>query len=446
MKNCSHQQKHREETALFRSQVLGPLLCRDLKRGELRTSVKELAEIAVRPPGSQVSKKVPIPTLLRWYRAAKKGGVSSLQPASKERGYALSLSAENRAYICAVRNERPYVPAALILRTMQHQGLIAPGAVSASTINRLLRSKGLDRVTLRQATGDKKSRLRWEAEAPMALWHADVCHGPNIFADGKKCPVRVHAILDDASRRIMAIRAYSREREVEMLELFIQAARAHGIPKVLYLDNGSTYIGNALKMACSRLGIVLIHAQPYDPQARGKMERFWRTLRENVIDHLGDVSSLHDIQVRLLAFLDMHYEKTPHSSLMGKNPAQVFFAQPHAQGSRRVTEQELEQALTVRQRRRVRRDCTVQVGGIVWETTNGFLAGRMVTVARSFLDCQKNPWLEYDDKHYELCRVDPKINAHRKRPELPKRSVDAVDFDPGSAMLNALLLRKGNAP
>ena len=72
-----------------------------------------------------------------------------------------------------------------------------------------------------------------------------------------------------------------------MLSLLVDALREYGRPRTLYLDNGSTYRGEALAVACHRLSIRLAHAQPYDPQARGKMERFWRTARERCIDHLA---------------------------------------------------------------------------------------------------------------------------------------------------------------
>jgi transposase InsO family protein len=60
-----------------------------------------------------------------------------------------------------------------------------------------------------------------------------------------------------------------------MIGLLARAGRRHGFPDALYLDNGSTYSGGTLRLACERLGVTLIHARPYSPQARGKMERFW---------------------------------------------------------------------------------------------------------------------------------------------------------------------------
>jgi transposase InsO family protein len=141
-------------------------------------------------------------------------------------------------------------------------------------------------------------------------------------------PVRIHALLDDASRYVVAIEARHAEREVDMLAVFIRALRRFGAPDALYLDNGSTYRGETLSVACARLGTALVHAKPYDAPARGKMERFWRTLRDQCLRFCGDLGSLHDLDVRLLAWLDEHYHKAPHGGLMGKTPEQVFSASP----------------------------------------------------------------------------------------------------------------------
>jgi putative transposase len=211
---------------------------------------------------------------------------------------------------------------------------------------------------------------------------------------GRTVPLRIHALLDDHARYIVAIQAAATEREVEMLAL-VKAMRDTGRrPGALYLDNGSTYRGEVLQTLCARLGVGLLHAEPEDPQARGKMERFWRTLREGCLDHLGAPGSLQDVQVRLLAFLGKHYHVSPHASLMGKTPAQVYETAPRDE--KPVTDDELGLALTVRGRRRVRTDGTVDIGGVTFETRAGFLAGQVVTVARSLLDVSTPPWIEHE--------------------------------------------------
>ena len=108
--------------------------------------------------------------------------------------------------------------------------------------------------------------------------------------------------------------------------LLVRAVRKHGPPDAMYLDNGATYRGETLSLACARMGTTLVHAKPYDAPARGKIERFWRTLREGCLDHTGSLASLHDLNVRLWAWLDERYHKAPHGALMGKTPHEVFTA------------------------------------------------------------------------------------------------------------------------
>ena len=208
----------------------------------------------------------------------------------------------------------------LILRTLVADGRLAAGLVSATTIARLYRDAGLERG----ARVDGHTRLRWQADHAGALWHGDVCHGPALRLGATTRPLRIHALLDDASRYVVALEARHTEREADMLDVLLAALRRHGAPTTLYLDNGSTYRGDALRVCCERLDIALIHAQPYDAPARGKMERFWRTLRAAVLDHLGGLTSLHDVQVRLNAFLDEHYHHAPHGGLLGKHPAEAW--------------------------------------------------------------------------------------------------------------------------
>lgn len=424
-----------EEVALFRAQVIGPLLCRGvLPHGELAAALRELSEKHWRPPGSSVTRTYSVATLERWLYAYRSGGLAALRPIPRsDRGHARELSSAERELLLAIRRDHPKASAALILRTLEADGRIERGAVSASTVRRLYAEHGLDRRSLGQHS--REPRRRWVAAAPNALWHADVCHGPALRIDGKSVPLRIHAILDDHSRYIVAIQACSTEREVEMLQLMVKALRLHGAPDALYLDNGPTYIGDTLRTVCGRLGIGLLHAKPHDPQARGKMERLWRTLREQCLDHLGTQPTLHDVQVRLLAWLDRHYLCTPHSALMGKSPTQVYEAAAPAP----VSETMLREALVVHGRRRVRRDGTLSVAGTDFELDASYLCGKLVTVGRCLLDPSEHPWIDHEEQRLPLRPVDAKANAKRTRKKRAKRGIDAVPFDPNQARLDELV-------
>jgi putative transposase len=435
-----------EATAIFRAQVIGPLLTRVFQsHGDLASEIRALTRVHHRPPGSSTTRTYSEATIERWYYRFKKRGLAGITPRRRsDTGHARELTDAQRDLLLAIRREHPTTSAALILRTLEIDGRLAKNAVSLSTVRRLYDQHGLDRVSLR--TADGRVRLRWQADRVDALWHADVCHGPAMKIEGRTVPLRIHAILDDHSRYIVAIVATTTEREVEMLSLLVKAMRSTGRgPEALYLDNGATYKGEVLATLCSRLGVGLLHATPHDPQARGKMERFWRTLREGCLDHIGTPGSLHDVQVRLLAFLAKQYHVAPHASLMGKSPGEVYETAPRHDNP--VDDAALGAALTVHGRRRVRRDGTLEVGGVTFETRAGFLAGRVVVVGRSLLDPTSDPWIEHEDERYVVGRVDARENARRKKQgpcaNRPARGLD-VPFDPAGALLDALVGRAAN--
>jgi len=418
---------HGEEIALFRSQVIGPVVHRQLTRGELRGALRELTRQKFRPPGAERTRHFSVPTLERWYYRFRKHGLAALRPRPrKDAGRAKALDERQRQLICDVRREHPSASAELIVATLVRQGSVREGAVSAATVRRLLAERGLDRISLR-GTNEGLERRRWEAAYPGALWHGDVCHGPMLTGGAKSTPLRIHALLDDRSRYVVALEARSTEREDDMLGLLVRAVRQHGVPETLYLDNGSTYSGKALATACPRLGIALVHATPYDPQARGKMERFWRTLREGCLDHLDRSLPLAEVQRRLDTFLARHYHSQPHASLMGDTPGLVWGSHQ----TRLVSETQVAEALTVRARRRVSRDGVVSLDGRLFEVRHGFLAGRLVNVASCLVEgLPASVRVEHDGRTYGLQPLDVQANARAHRAHNPVPPAPSVPFDP----------------
>jgi len=428
---------HAEAVALFRSEIIGALTRRELDRGELREELSRLAQRRYRAPGAKTTRRYAVSTLERWLYRYKKGGLDALRPEPRsDRGRARELTAEQRELLLDIRREHRAASVPLILRTLVAEGRLKNGAVSAATVRRLYTEHGLDRIASRDGDGPK-TRLSWQAEHPGALWHGDVCHGPGLKVGKETRPLRIHALLDDASRYVVALEALHQEREIDMLRLTVRALRRHGCPDALYLDNGSTYRGDTLRVACGRLGITLMHARPYDPQARGKMERFWRTLREQCLRFISQDATLHDVNVRLWSWLGQHYHAAPHAGLMGRcpsaawEPAEKRIIDP-------IDDQRLRDAMTVRERRRVRRDTTITIEGLEFELDQGFLAGQLITAAWCPLDEPLAPWAELHGKHFSLHPVDRIANARRHRP--PRRPDTSqtprpTGFDPNRPLL-----------
>ncbi|MEM1032022.1 MAG: DDE-type integrase/transposase/recombinase [Myxococcota bacterium] len=429
---------HAEAVAIFRAQVIGALVCHtDWTHGELAVALRALSMQHVRPPGADRTRCYAPSTLERWYYAWRRSGLDGLRPRRRsDRGHARGLTEAQKELLLAIRRDHPRVATTVILRTLVADGRLAKGAISDTTARRLFAEHGLDRKTLRHHDPNHATeRRRWQAARAHDVWHADVMHGPALDIDGKAVPLRIHAILDDRTRYVVALQACTTERESEMLALLVRAVRGHGCPKSLYLDNGPTYIGETLKTACARLGIALVHAKPYDPQARGKMERFWRTLREQCVGLMGPMGSLHAVQARLIAWLDQHYLHAPHVGLLGRSPQDVLHDELLDDERAALAEELLREALTIRQSRRLRTDGTLEIAGCHFELSQGFLAGHKVTVARCLVDPTEAPRVEHDGTRLTLRVVDPVANGRRTRSKRAKRGLDAVPFDPPGTLL-----------
>jgi transposase InsO family protein len=430
----------KERMAIFRKGLIGELASRDLPCGELKLGLEELAQRTYRPPDACRSRRYGFSTLERWYYQLKEHGLPGLEPKPRsDQGFAQKLTEAERALLLDIAEQQPEVSIPIILREVVQTGRLREKVVSEPTVRRLFAAHGLNRRQRRALVS--KGRRRWQRAHPHDLWHADVCHGPTLAGDAGRIPVRVHGIMDDASRFVVGLRALSTEREVDMLLLMAEALRRYPPPAMLFVDNGATYSGKALEVVCARLDITLIHAKPYDPQARGKMERFWRTLRAGCLDYTNTCRSLHDVQVRLTAFLERHYHTAPHGGLRGGAAPREVFHREASSTRAPLTEAQLEDAFTVRESRTVSKDGVLSVGGMLWEVEPSFLDGHKVTVARSLLSTNRPPWIEVDDQTYAVRPLDPVANGLERRIRESKdpKLIDAIPFDPASALLRRLI-------
>ena len=115
------------------------------------------------------------------------------------------------------------------------------------------------------------------------LWMADFLHGPKIRVKRTKKKTYLHAIMDDSSRYVVGGKFYFSEKVESLIEELMKAGRIFGLPQRFYVDNGSAYSSRHLKIVCARLSMHLIHTRPYQPEGRAKIERFFRTVRDQFL-------------------------------------------------------------------------------------------------------------------------------------------------------------------
>ena len=185
---------------------------------------------------------------------------------------------------------------------------------------RFLRARGL---TERQLLLDKAAaHKKYEAEFANQIWQSDMLFGPWVQRAGPggypgKMQVFLQATLDDASRLIPHAQFYPNQGLDSFLDCLRQAIAARGIPTRLYMDNAKIYRSPQLARIAASIGILIIHTPPYQPEGRGKIERFFRSVREQFLASLDPQAllSLEPLNERLWHWLDTVYHRHEHSAL-----------------------------------------------------------------------------------------------------------------------------------
>lgn len=432
-----------KEEALFRYAVLGDLLHRKLKRGELRRGFWERAgKVWTGPHGRE--RIFAVKTLEEWFYRFKHHGFDGLFPIPRnDRGKLRALSPELEELIVSMKREDPGRSAPLILRELEFSGRLRRGQVSVSTIQRLLRREGLTGPPMEV---DRPARLRWQASRCNELWQGDALHGPRLHdpSCGREVRVKVFALLDDRSRIVPYIRADFHETQQAFLTVLLGAILRRGIPRALLLDNHGSFTGSDVEVACAKLGIRLIFTRSYDGPAKGKIERLWRTLRAHVLDRLdaAKVETLDDLNLRLSAWVECEYNTRSHSSLSARAPLDVW--EEDAEEITWVDDPAaVEEAFTHTLERTVRMDSTCQIFGQTFEVPPE-LRGRTVEVTYSLLR-PGHYWIKDGKCRIPLRRVDPEGNSGRPRRRTPseKKEMESTGFNPVEDFLRRITRPQG---
>ncbi|SHH51080.1 Integrase core domain-containing protein [Desulforamulus hydrothermalis Lam5 = DSM 18033] len=97
--------------------------------------------------------------------------------------------------------------------------------------------------------------------------------------NGRKTKTFLFGFIDDCSR-IVPFAQFTVSVKFDALKnVFKEALIRRGIPKIVYVDNGKIYRADTFHIACAGLGIVLTHTKPYDAASKGKIERFFGTVK-----------------------------------------------------------------------------------------------------------------------------------------------------------------------
>lgn len=309
------------EIGLFRYALIREAADPSLSPRERGRLVRDLASREHRTPDGRVV-RVSRPTLDRWIRAWRQQGFDGLVPKPR-RGKLLS-DVELLDLAVRLKRENPKRAATHICELIatelasRDDGRRVP---SARTIQRHFARLGLHR----HPGPAPKVFHRFEAAARNDRWIGDGMHGPKIRG-GRAILL---AFVDDYSRLIPGHHWGRAEDSVRLEAALRRGIASRGVPRQLYADHGSPWVAAPLHRACAVLGIQLSHAAPGEPAGRGKIERFFRTVRSQFlveVEHRGtDDLPLEQLQAWFSAWLEQRYHRRVHSETK-QTPIERFVA------------------------------------------------------------------------------------------------------------------------
>ena len=242
-----------------------------------------------------------------------------------------------------------------------------------------------------------------------------LCDGKHFRAGVGRLKRVALFFLDDATRFALEVVVGTSESAALFLRGLYRCILHHGLMTRLFVDNGSGFIALDTLAVARKLLVHLIHGSAGYPEGHGKIERFNRTVLEQLLRLLpGNHEIDPDVQaleLRLRHFLQERYNHTPHESLDGVTPRERFHQDPRALRFHDHTAQ-LRQAFVLQESRRVSRDHIVQLDGVAYETPLG-LRGQEVVLYRHLLEGTVS--LLHEGHLLQLAGVDLHANARDRR-------------------------------
>ncbi|HEV8490763.1 MAG TPA: DDE-type integrase/transposase/recombinase [Candidatus Angelobacter sp.] len=255
-------------------------------------------------------------TIQSWYSRYQKHGLTVLENKSRsDKGKTRKLSTEVLAE--AVRQVLPKVHGqspslTLLYRLCIEEGLFTRSQLARNTFGRLVKKYELLKP---EQDCSNKLRLAFAKAHANELWQADTLIGPYLQHDGSATQTRLIAFLDDASRVCCHGQFFLAENVDTLIEALRAAFYKRGVPQSLYVDNGSIYCSKEIIQICARVGCLLHHTPVRDGAAKGKIERFFRTVREQFLSLKLDLSSVEALNRQFIAWVEEQYNAQKHSVL-----------------------------------------------------------------------------------------------------------------------------------
>lgn len=366
-----------EAIGLLRHQIISPVL---METGPAQMAYfRQVAEKDFDVPG-RGPKRFTAQTMKGWlYRYRKKGFMGIVPKTRSDAGKFRQLSSENRVRIKELRQENLDRSCVKFYDLCLKKRILGEPPVGIETVRRFLKIEGLYKK--REAQARKRFEMNYFGE----LWTCDFMHGPQVLEQPdvrRRRKAILMAIIDDHSRMIVGARFGFFENTRLIEHVFKDAILAHGLPDRLYCDNGAAFSSQYLSRVCAHLNIGLVHSKPYDSPSRGKIERFFRTVREGfLVDMPLDAKKectwdLKGINDAFEKWLRENYHHAHHHGI-NIRPIDRYQISVRDYPRKRIAEETLDEFFLVTVERTVAKDCTVSLNGCDYEVPPEYVGKRV---------------------------------------------------------------------
>lgn len=360
----------RQKIALFRFSLIAPILNNTFQNQTVKEYLQEICAKQYDSPNGLKKEYTPA-TIKDWLRLYKLKGIDGLYPKQRnDKGTPRSLSKELKKLIIDLKKVNPKRSAKSIYQEIIVKNLIKPSEISLSTIQRYVKNINLNDYEL------VKDRRAFEFQNPNDCWQSDISVGPYITINGSKHKTYIVAFLDDSSRLIVSCRAFESDNLLSVLKVFRDAIAKRGVPKKVFFDNGKVFRAGQMELICASLGCTLCFAEPYSPQSKGKIERWFQTLQKQW-QHLLDTSSfnsINELNESLNQYVESQYNSAYHNGIKGK-PIDKFMS--NIQNIKLLSEQEIRNTFLYRVVRTVKNDATVSIDTKLYEVPSKYMGSKI---------------------------------------------------------------------
>lgn len=303
----------RNPTAYLKMRVLGAI---DMAPGHcIAARIKAVSEMTFTDEDGN-PRQFTWRTIQTWYSRFQKHGVTVMENKTRsDKGKTRKVVLEDvhdavRKILPKTHGKTP--TAALLYRLSLEEGLLTRTQIAPNTFRRLIKQYEMLKS---DSEASSKIRLAFAKAHANEMWQADTLFGPYIQHNGSPAQTRLIAFIDDASRVCCHGQFFLAENVDTLIEALRAAFYKRGIPQSLYVDNGSIYTSKEIIQICARVGCLLHHTPVRDGAAKGKVERFFRTVRDQFLSRSLDLSSLDALNRQFTLWVEEQYNAQKHSVL-----------------------------------------------------------------------------------------------------------------------------------